>query len=74
MYTKSLCDVCSFKATLEGSENDMRFVYCASCISYVLDDWTGVDVDRAADYIYKSQVCRILKNKNLQKRTCFQKV
>ncbi|XP_014662379.1 PREDICTED: geranylgeranyl transferase type-1 subunit beta-like [Priapulus caudatus] len=45
----------SFKATLEGSENDMRFVYCASSICYVLDDWTGFDVDRAAHYIYRSQ-------------------
>ncbi|GAB0205483.1 geranylgeranyl transferase type-1 subunit beta [Grus japonensis] len=44
----------SFCAVLEGSENDMRFVYCASCICYMLDNWSGMDVKKAIDYIRRS--------------------
>lgn len=52
----------SFCAVLEGSENDMRFVYCASCICYMLDNWSGMDMKKAIDYIRRSMVsaCRIL--------------
>eukprot|EP00058_Branchiostoma_floridae_P024457 XP_002609947.1 hypothetical protein BRAFLDRAFT_124378 [Branchiostoma floridae] len=38
----------------EGGENDMRFVYCASCVSYILDDWSGMDVDKVVSYIKNS--------------------
>ncbi len=48
--------VCSFCPTAEGSENDMRFVYCACCISYILDDWGGIDQDRVLQYIKTSLV------------------
>jgi geranylgeranyl transferase type-1 subunit beta len=34
-----------------GSECDMRFLYCACAISYMLNDWTGVDTDKAVSYI-----------------------
>ncbi|XP_038072069.1 geranylgeranyl transferase type-1 subunit beta-like [Patiria miniata] len=44
----------SFAATLNGSENDMRFVYCACCISSMLQDWSGIDVEKAVEFIYKS--------------------
>lgn len=44
----------SFSATVEGSEQDMRFVYCAACICTMLDDWTGVDKRRMKDYIMSS--------------------
>ncbi|XP_041980753.1 geranylgeranyl transferase type-1 subunit beta [Aricia agestis] len=44
----------NFSATLSGCESDMRFVYCAACISYILNDWSGFDVQRATDYILKS--------------------
>ncbi|KAL3866453.1 hypothetical protein ACJMK2_043749 [Sinanodonta woodiana] len=44
----------SYYPVPEGSENDMRFVYCASCISYILDDWSGMDVERAVQYIKNS--------------------
>lgn len=44
----------SFAATLLGNENDMRFVYCAACICYMLDDWTGVDIDKMVAYIKRS--------------------
>ncbi|XP_048515457.1 geranylgeranyl transferase type-1 subunit beta [Athalia rosae] len=44
----------SFTATLTGSESDMRFIYCACCISSILDDWSGIDKHKAIDYITKS--------------------
>mmetsp|Transcript_128191 Transcript_128191/g.256015 ORF Transcript_128191/g.256015 Transcript_128191/m.256015 type:complete len:455 (+) Transcript_128191:174-1538(+) len=37
------------------SENDMRFVYCAACICYMLDLWSAVDVERMAQFILSSQ-------------------
>ncbi|OWZ18808.1 Geranylgeranyl transferase [Phytophthora megakarya] len=33
-----------FSSTNAGSEEDMRFVYCACAISYILDDWSGIDL------------------------------
>ena len=39
-----------------GSENDMRFVYCASAICYMLNDWSGMDVDLTVKFICASQV------------------
>eukprot|EP01137_Pigoraptor_chileana_P008008 Opistho-2@54331 len=51
----------SFCTTAEGSENDMRFVYCACVISSMLGDWSGVNVDAVVDYIKRSFVgCCIL--------------
>nr|XP_020635692.1 geranylgeranyl transferase type-1 subunit beta isoform X1 [Pogona vitticeps] len=44
----------SFCAVLEGSENDMRFIYCAACICYMLNDWSGMDTKKAIDYIRRS--------------------
>ncbi|GFR98533.1 geranylgeranyl transferase type-1 subunit beta [Elysia marginata] len=44
----------SFVSVLEGSEYDMRFVYCACCICHMLNDWSGVDMDKAASYIVQS--------------------
>ncbi|KAM6965172.1 geranylgeranyl transferase type-1 subunit beta [Aplochiton taeniatus] len=44
----------SFYAAPEGSENDMRFVYCAACICYMLDDWAGMDIPKAIEYIRRS--------------------
>ena len=46
----------SFTATLEGAENDMRFVFCASCVCYMLNDWSGMDIHKTVDYIKRSQV------------------
>lgn len=34
----------------------MRFIYCACCISYILNDWSGVDIPRIVQYIKKSRV------------------
>lgn len=44
----------NFSATLSGCESDMRFVYCAASISYMLNDWSGFDIARATKYIMKS--------------------
>ncbi|XP_046739318.1 geranylgeranyl transferase type-1 subunit beta [Diprion similis] len=44
----------SFTATLTGSESDMRFIYCACCISAILDDWSGIDKHKAINYIQES--------------------
>lgn len=44
----------SFSATVEGSEQDMRFVYCAACICTMLDDWGAVDKARMKEYILGS--------------------
>ncbi len=41
----------SFQSIAVGSEHDLRFLYCACCISYLLNDWRGVDIKRAVDYI-----------------------
>lgn len=35
-------------------EADMRFLYCACAVSYILNDWSGVDKDRAVQYITES--------------------
>ncbi|XP_071485218.1 geranylgeranyl transferase type-1 subunit beta-like [Diadema antillarum] len=44
----------SFSALENGSENDMRFVFCACCISYMLQDWSGIDQDKAVAFIQNS--------------------
>lgn len=42
---------CSFQCTQFGSEYDMRFLFCACSISYMLNDWSGVDIQKAIQYI-----------------------
>jgi len=46
----------SFSALASGSESDLRFVFCAAAISSLLNDWSGVDIDRATNYILSCQV------------------
>lgn len=41
----------SFLATFDGSENDVRFLYSACCISYILCDWSAVNKDLATSYL-----------------------
>ncbi|KAI0759362.1 terpenoid cyclases/Protein prenyltransferase [Trametes elegans] len=41
----------SFSALPTGGESDLRMLYCAFVISSLLDDWSGIDVDRAIEYI-----------------------
>lgn len=45
----------SFSPVAGGSENDMRFVYCAAVVCYMLKDWAGMDVDLTARFIASSQ-------------------
>ncbi|KAI8986274.1 terpenoid cyclases/Protein prenyltransferase [Trametes punicea] len=40
----------SFSALPSGGESDLRMLYCAFAISSMLDDWSGIDIDRAIDY------------------------
>ncbi|GAB0098881.1 Geranylgeranyl transferase type I subunit beta [Sergentomyia squamirostris] len=44
----------SFSASVEGNEQDMRFVYCAAAICAMLDDWGSVDRKKMAQYIRNS--------------------
>lgn len=41
----------SYQCIAVGSEHDMRFLYCACCISHALGDWSGLDKERAVHYI-----------------------
>ena len=40
-------------ATFDGSENDVRFLYSAACICYILDDWSAMNKEKAAKFILK---------------------
>jgi len=44
----------SYKAALEGGENDMRFLYCAAAICSILNDWNGMNTDSAVSYVLSS--------------------
>lgn len=46
----------SFSATIEGSEHDMRFVYCAAAICAMINEWGGVNKKTLAEYIRNSLV------------------
>ncbi|KAI0629999.1 terpenoid cyclases/Protein prenyltransferase [Trametes polyzona] len=41
----------SFSALPNGGESDLRMLYCAFTISSMLNDWSGIDIDRAVAYI-----------------------
>jgi len=45
----------SFRCVRGDSEFDMRFLYCACCISHMLGEWSGVDVDAACSYVLQSK-------------------
>ncbi|XP_014486780.1 PREDICTED: geranylgeranyl transferase type-1 subunit beta [Dinoponera quadriceps] len=44
----------SFTGMVMGCESDMRFLYCACCVSKILNDWSGIDIPRATNYILQS--------------------
>lgn len=46
----------SFSATIEGSEHDMRFVYCAAAICAMINEWGDVNKTTLAQYIRNSLV------------------
>jgi len=41
----------SFLATCLSKENDLRFVYCACVVAYILNDWSGIDQDLCTKFI-----------------------
>eukprot|EP01126_Amoeba_proteus_P065531 TRINITY_DN9335_c0_g2_i1.p1 TRINITY_DN9335_c0_g2~~TRINITY_DN9335_c0_g2_i1.p1 ORF type:complete len:365 (-),score=67.55 TRINITY_DN9335_c0_g2_i1:80-1174(-) len=45
----------SFCPTTGGCESDMRYIFCASCVAYMINDWSGFDKERATQYIVRSQ-------------------
>jgi len=45
----------SFSPVAGGSESDVRFIYTAAAISYMLNDFSGVNIDKAVNYIISSQ-------------------
>ncbi|KAG7156320.1 geranylgeranyl transferase type-1 subunit beta-like [Homarus americanus] len=44
----------SFFSTRGGSENDMRFMYCAATICYILQDFSAININTAVQYIINS--------------------
>ncbi|RUS20246.1 geranylgeranyl transferase type-1 subunit beta-like protein [Endogone sp. FLAS-F59071] len=46
----------SYIPTYHSIEADLRFTYTACVISYILNDWRGIDIPKAVDYIRRSQV------------------
>lgn len=44
----------SFVASAEEAENDMRFIYCAVAVSYMLNDWSGINIQKATEFIIRS--------------------
>ncbi|KAG5222541.1 hypothetical protein OIU76_013230 [Salix suchowensis] len=38
-----------------GAETDLRFIYCAAAICFMLEDWSGMDREKAKEYIFKCQ-------------------
>ncbi|GAV68896.1 Prenyltrans domain-containing protein [Cephalotus follicularis] len=45
----------SFMPIHSGAEMDLRFVYCAAAICFILEDWSGMDMEKAKDYILNCQ-------------------
>ncbi|XP_067929662.1 geranylgeranyl transferase type-1 subunit beta-like isoform X2 [Watersipora subatra] len=44
----------SFQYCVEGSEDDMRFIYCVAAVCYILNDYSTIDVEKAVNYIIDS--------------------
>lgn len=44
----------SFKPSVLGGESDMRLVYCATAVSCLLNDWSGINKDKCAKFIKDS--------------------
>ncbi len=41
----------SFGCIQDPCEQDMRFLYCACAISHWMNDWSGINIQQATDYI-----------------------
>ncbi|XP_057813740.2 geranylgeranyl transferase type-1 subunit beta [Cryptomeria japonica] len=45
----------SFTPLHTGAETDLRFVFCAAAICFMLNDWSGMDMHKALGYILSCQ-------------------
>jgi len=45
----------SFMPIHIGAETDLRFMYCAAAICFMLEDWRGMDKEKAKEYIINCQ-------------------
>ncbi|KAK6234199.1 hypothetical protein QUC31_006605 [Theobroma cacao] len=45
----------SFMPLHVGAETDLRFVYCAAAVCFMLEDWSGMDREKAKEYILNCQ-------------------
>ncbi|KAE7996802.1 hypothetical protein FH972_001493 [Carpinus fangiana] len=45
----------SFMPIRTGAETDLRFVYCAAAICFMLEDWRGMDKEKVKEYIINCQ-------------------
>ncbi|KAI9256502.1 protein geranylgeranyltransferase-like protein type I beta subunit [Phascolomyces articulosus] len=45
----------SIAPTKDSLEKDARFLYCACAVSYILDDWRGLDIDLSVEYAKRLQ-------------------
>ncbi|KAJ7971289.1 Geranylgeranyl transferase type-1 subunit beta [Quillaja saponaria] len=45
----------SFMPIHTGAEMDLRFIYCAAAICYMLENWSGMDKEKAKEYILDCQ-------------------
>ena len=50
----------SITATFQDFENDVRFLYSACSISYILSDWSAINKEKACDFLLR---CLVIKNK-----------
>ncbi|CAF1511989.1 unnamed protein product [Adineta steineri] len=41
----------AFLATRLSTESDLRFVYCACAVAFILNDWSGIDKDSCTKFI-----------------------
>lgn len=57
----------SIAPTLGSLERDVRFVYCACSISYILNDWSGLNIENTVKHIRDLQV-KLIPNTPGQKR------
>lgn len=46
----------SFRASPSDSTCDLRFTYCACAVSTILGNWSGVNRQKAAEYIERCYV------------------
>ena len=53
-----------------SNESDLRTLYCAFAISYMLNDWSGVDIPRAIDFISSCRVCEFPSRETLPNLFC----